>query len=441
MELLPTIDALHWCADAAPKILADERIAHPAGLPEAEAELLLLRAARRRRRDRALELPLVDPVRRDRDRADRRQRRRAEAREPHPAARRADPARLRGRRPSPGAGAHRPRRAARSARRSARPRPRRSSSPARSRSAGGSARLCAGLLKGSVLELGGKDPQIVCADADLANAVSGCVWGAFANAGQTCSGIERTYVVESVADEFLAGVRRETERLTVGDPLDWETEIGPMVSAEQADLVTELVDDALASRRRAAHRGPASSSTASAAASSPRPCSPGSSDEMRMMREEIFGPVAPDRRRRERAGGARARQRLELRPRRVGVDDGPGEGRADRAEDRVGDGLDQRPLLLARRGASAPGAGSRTPASDARTPSSAFTSAATSSSSPGSPASPATSGGSPTTRTSGAALRSSARLLYGRGAARLSGLRDGLGPLAKVARRTVRRRA
>ena len=101
-------------------------------------------------------------------------------------------------------------------------------------------------MKGSVLELGGKDPQIVCADADLANAVSGCVWGGFANAGQTCSGIERTYVVEAVADQFLDGVRRETERLTVGDPLEWDTEIGPMVSAEQADLVTGLVDDAIA---------------------------------------------------------------------------------------------------------------------------------------------------------------------------------------------------
>ena len=106
--------------------------------------------------------------------------------------------------------------------------------------------LCAERMKGSVLELGGKDPQIVCADADLANAVSGCVWGGFANAGQTCSGIERTYVVEAVAEQFLDGVRRETERLTLGDPLDWETEIGPMVSAEQADLVTGLVDDALA---------------------------------------------------------------------------------------------------------------------------------------------------------------------------------------------------
>ena len=107
--------------------------------------------------------------------------------------------------------------------------------------------ICASQMKGSVLELGGKDPQIVCADADLENAVSGCVWGAFANAGQTCSGIERTYVMDSVADRFLEGVVAETERLTVGDPLDWTTEIGPMVSADQAALVSGLVDDAVKS--------------------------------------------------------------------------------------------------------------------------------------------------------------------------------------------------
>ena len=68
--------------------------------------------------------------------------------------------------------------------------------------------LCAQRIKGSVLELGGKDPQIVCADADLANAISGCVWGGFANAGQTCSGIERIYVVKEVADAFHRGRRR-----------------------------------------------------------------------------------------------------------------------------------------------------------------------------------------------------------------------------------------
>jgi acyl-CoA reductase-like NAD-dependent aldehyde dehydrogenase len=106
---------------------------------------------------------------------------------------------------------------------------------------------CAKRMKGSVLELGGKDPQIVCPDADLANAISGAVWGGFANAGQTCSGIERVYVHSDVADEFIDGVVRQTEALTVGDPREWTTEIGPMVSDEQAEIVTELVDDAVKS--------------------------------------------------------------------------------------------------------------------------------------------------------------------------------------------------
>src|SRR6185503_18416828 len=59
---------------------------------------------------------------------------------------------------------------------------------------------CAQRMKGSVLELGGKDAMIVCDDANLANAISGCLWGGFANAGQTCSGIERVYVVKDVAE-------------------------------------------------------------------------------------------------------------------------------------------------------------------------------------------------------------------------------------------------
>src|SRR3954451_14603374 len=152
--------------------------------------------------------------------------------------------------------------------------------------------ICAERMKGSVLELGGKDPQIVCADADLANAISGCVWGGFANAGQTCSGIERTYVVESVADAFLEGVRRETERLTVGDPLDYETEIGPMVSADQADLVTGLVDDALSSGADRVTGGPREVDGYSGRFIAPTVLA-GVEDEMRIMNEEIFGPVVP----------------------------------------------------------------------------------------------------------------------------------------------------
>ena len=151
---------------------------------------------------------------------------------------------------------------------------------------------CAKNLKGSVLELGGKDPQIVCADADLANAVSGAVWGGFANAGQTCSGIERTYVVRDVADRFLEGVARETERLTVGDPLEWTTEIGPMVSADQADTVTELVDDAIASGAERRSGGPRDVDGFSGRFIAPTVLT-GIEPDMRIMREEIFGPVLP----------------------------------------------------------------------------------------------------------------------------------------------------
>src|SRR3954452_11658620 len=105
---------------------------------------------------------------------------------------------------------------------------------------------CAERLKGSVLELGGKDAQIVCADANLEHAMSGCLWGSFANAGQTCAGIERVYVVREVAGRFIDGVVSGANGLTVGDPLSFDTEIGPMVSREQYELVKELVDDAVA---------------------------------------------------------------------------------------------------------------------------------------------------------------------------------------------------
>ena len=87
---------------------------------------------------------------------------------------------------------------------------------------------CARQLKGSVLELGGKDPMIVLPDADLEHAVAGALWGGFANAGQTCSGIERVYVMREVSERFIAGVVAGAERLRVGDPISWDTEIGPI---------------------------------------------------------------------------------------------------------------------------------------------------------------------------------------------------------------------
>jgi acyl-CoA reductase-like NAD-dependent aldehyde dehydrogenase len=151
---------------------------------------------------------------------------------------------------------------------------------------------CAKRLKGSVLELGGKDPQIVCADADLANAVSGAVWGGFANAGQTCSGIERVYVHRDVSDQFLDGLVRETERLTVGDPREWTTEIGPMISEEQAEIVTELVDDAIENGAERLTGGPTKVDGMKGSFIAPTVLT-GVTHEMRIMQEEIFGPVLP----------------------------------------------------------------------------------------------------------------------------------------------------
>ena len=110
MELLPTVDALHWCAKAGPKILADEKVRMTPGLHAEQERPLLLRADRRRRRHRALELPLVDPLRRGGDRADGRQRRRPQAGQPDAAAGRGDPPRLREGRAARGPGPRRPRR-------------------------------------------------------------------------------------------------------------------------------------------------------------------------------------------------------------------------------------------------------------------------------------------------------------------------------------------
>ncbi len=145
---------------------------------------------------------------------------------------------------------------------------------------------CARRMKGSVLELGGKDPMIVCADANLPNAVSGCLWGGFANAGQTCSGIERVYVMEEVAERFVAGVVEGARGLRVGDPLDPRTEIGPMVSPDQLALVKELVDDAVAAGATL-HCGGEDGPYFRPAVLT------GVTQEMRIMREEIFGPVVP----------------------------------------------------------------------------------------------------------------------------------------------------
>jgi succinate-semialdehyde dehydrogenase/glutarate-semialdehyde dehydrogenase len=153
---------------------------------------------------------------------------------------------------------------------------------------------CSRQLKGAVLELGGKDPMIVLPDANLDHAISGALWGGFANAGQTCSGIERVYVMREVSERFIAGVVKRAQRLRVGDPLNWKTEIGPMVSRQQFETVTELVDDAVAAGAVLQCGGVAEAPDGLEAGAFYAPTVLTEvTHEMRIMREEIFGPVLP----------------------------------------------------------------------------------------------------------------------------------------------------
>jgi acyl-CoA reductase-like NAD-dependent aldehyde dehydrogenase len=97
------------------------------------------------------------------------------------------------------------------------------------------------------LELGGKDPAYVRADADLAGAVETLVDGAFFNSGQSCCGIERIYVHADLYDQFVEGFVKLTKNYKLGNPLEAETNLGPMVRASSAEFVRAEIAAAVAS--------------------------------------------------------------------------------------------------------------------------------------------------------------------------------------------------
>ena len=99
---------------------------------------------------------------------------------------------------------------------------------------------------GTGLELGGKDPAYVRPDADLAHAVENLVDGAMFNSGQSCCGIERIYAHEKICDAFVEGFVDHTRQYRLGNPLDPDTNLGPMVRARAADFAREQVREAIA---------------------------------------------------------------------------------------------------------------------------------------------------------------------------------------------------
>ena len=148
-----------------------------------------------------------------------------------------------------------------------------------------------GSFIGLGLELGGKDPAYVRADADLANAMENLVDGAFFNSGQSCCGIERIYVHQDLYAKFVDGFVETTKAYVLGDPLDEATTLGPMVKAEAAAFVRGQVRDAVAAGARALV---APDLFARDAAGTPYMAPQVVVDvthAMAVMREESFGPV------------------------------------------------------------------------------------------------------------------------------------------------------
>jgi betaine-aldehyde dehydrogenase len=143
-------------------------------------------------------------------------------------------------------------------------------------------------LKHATMELGGKSPLIIFADADVEDAVSAAINANFYSTGQICSNGTRVFVQDGIRDAFLNRLAERTKTAVIGDPMDEATHIGPMVSERQRDIVMDFIAKGEAEGARLVQGGKA-------------PSGPGwfveptifadVTDEMSIARDEIFGPV------------------------------------------------------------------------------------------------------------------------------------------------------
>ena len=144
---------------------------------------------------------------------------------------------------------------------------------------------------GAGLELGGKDPAYVRADADVASAAENLVDGAFFNSGQSCCGIERIYVHASVYEAFVQAFVAVTQQYRLGNPTDANTNLGPMVRSSAADFVRAQIAEAVAQGAKSlVDEAAFPASQVGTAYLSPHVLV-NVNHNMRVMREESFGPV------------------------------------------------------------------------------------------------------------------------------------------------------
>lgn len=148
------------------------------------------------------------------------------------------------------------------------------------------AELAARHLKPCTLELGGKSPQVVFADADLERAAEGISAGVFASGGQTCLAGSRLLVHESVHDQLLALIVGRAKRVQLGDPRDPDTDVGPVATAAQYRSIAAHIEDARASDARIVFGGELDDERFIGPTVVDRV-----SHDSRLFQDEVFGPV------------------------------------------------------------------------------------------------------------------------------------------------------
>jgi betaine-aldehyde dehydrogenase len=153
-------------------------------------------------------------------------------------------------------------------------------------------RLAAETIKKVSLELGGKSPNVVFPDADLDEAVNGSLFAIFTNAGQRCTARTRLFLHRSIHDRFLADFVAKARQIRVGDPLEHETQMGPVISPQQQDRVLSYCTMARDEGAELLNGGRKITLAELAAGNFVEPTVFGGvSQDMRLAQEEVFGPV------------------------------------------------------------------------------------------------------------------------------------------------------
>ena len=150
-------------------------------------------------------------------------------------------------------------------------------------------RLCSDPIKRLTLELGGKSPNLVFADADLASAIPSAVWSIYYSAGQSCEARSRVLVERSIYDDVVSAFTDKAQAVKTGDPLDAETQMGSLISTAHRERVHSFVEGAREEGAEVTTGGEPGDSEAGAFY--PPTVIAGVENSMTVAQEEVFGPV------------------------------------------------------------------------------------------------------------------------------------------------------